>query len=93
MSRALNDSAAAYSSTIEATRVRRTGEMLTLGSATAVIREKIPKTSITVRAKHNILAHFKCPNIVTQCNTISVIFIRYKHPESNWNRLLGRKTY
>jgi hypothetical protein len=50
MSRALNDNAAAYSSTIEATRVNRIGEILTLGSATAVIREKIPKTSITVEA-------------------------------------------
>jgi hypothetical protein len=57
MSRALKDSAAAYSRTIEATRVRRRGEMLTLGSATAVIREKIPKTSITIKAVYTIIYH------------------------------------
>jgi hypothetical protein len=50
MLRALYDNAAAYSSTIEATRVNKIGEIFTLGSATAVIREKIPKTSITVEA-------------------------------------------
>ena len=33
---------------IEVTRIRRIGEIRTVGSATAIIREKIPNTSITI---------------------------------------------
>ena len=47
MFRVFQDKKASDNKIIEAIRVKTTDEIFTLGSAMAVIREKIPKTSIT----------------------------------------------